>query len=120
MDFGRSQRSRTTFDHFRLSWINFYPFTRNNGIKKLNLSQPNFTFILLSKKLVILENLQKFPQVTDMIIITPRVYQDVIYEDNNKQVKVISENSIRKVHESRRDIFLDKITSLGIQSGDIL
>ena len=84
MDFGRSQRSRTTFDHFRLPRINLYPFTRDNVTKECNLSQQKFTLTKLRKKLGILENLKNYPQMAHMIILTPRVYQNIIDEDNQK------------------------------------
>ena len=57
-----------------------------------------------SKNLVILENLQNYPRVAHIVILTSKVYQNVINEDNHKQIKTFSKNSIHKVHESRRDI----------------
>ena len=35
-----------------------------------------------------------------MFFLTPRVNEDIINEDDNKQVQVLFENSVHQIHES--------------------
>lgn len=39
----------------------------------------------IAKKFIIFEDLQNYPHMVHMIILTLRVYQDVIYKDNHKK-----------------------------------
>ena len=43
---------------------------------------------MLSKELVFLKDLQYHPQMDHMLILTLRIYQDVINKDNHKGIKV--------------------------------
>ena len=65
-----------------------------------NRSQLKFALTIFGIELVILEDLQNYPQMMHMITLTLRVYQDVINKYKHKHIKITSKNSIYKVHES--------------------
>lgn len=58
--------------------------------------------------MVIFKNSQNYFQVNHMIILTHRVYQNIINEENHKQIKILLKNMTRKVHEWRQDAYLTK------------
>ena len=44
---------------------------------------------------------QYYPQVTHLIILAFGVYQNIVNKENHKQIMIIPNNSVHKVHKSR-------------------
>ena len=92
------------FHHLSFPSINLMSLTRYDMTSKRHRPQPKLTFAILGKQLMYFKGMQYHPQMTHVITLIFRIYQDVVNEDNDQWIQVTSKHFIHKIHERRRGI----------------
>src|SRR3954469_10422200 len=72
--------------------------------KKLDFRHPELTFTKLREQLLFSKNRQHNPQMLRVLLNSPRVDQDVIYEDYHELIQIRLEHSVHVIHKDSRSI----------------